>query len=74
MAENKLVQLNFETSYNMSNIIHIYAFSMLSHDHILISGLVVADLFMHSLWRHDSTLLGYAFSYTESVFAWDYNC
>ena len=42
MAESKLVHLNFKNS-------SIYIFSMLSLGHVLISDLVVADLFMHSL-------------------------
>ena len=50
MVESKLVQLNFENnSYIVYNIILIYVLSMLSLGHILISDLVVANPFMHSL-------------------------
>ena len=38
---------------------HIYVLSMLSLGRILMSDLVVADLFMHSLSRYDSTLASY---------------
>ena len=49
MAESKLAQLNFgNSSYNKCSIVFMY-FSMLRFGRILISSLVVADLFMHSL-------------------------
>ena len=67
MAESKLVELNFENNtYSVYSI--IFMCSVLSLDCILISDLVVADLFMHSLpGSYDSTLLGHVLFYTEGA-------
>ena len=46
MAESKFIQLNFE---NNSYIVCNYLFSVLSLDRILISDLVITNLFMQSL-------------------------
>ena len=73
MAESKSVQLNFEnSSYNVCIIIIFYAFSMLSLGHILISDLVIANLFMHSL--SDMILLYLATSFhTKGIYTQGYS-
>ena len=51
MAESKLVQLNFKNNSCSTVYVqyNVYVFSILSLDCILISDLVFANLFMHSL-------------------------
>ena len=56
----------------MSGIVFMYSeyYNIISLGNILISHLVVADLFMDSLsGNYDSTLLGCALFYTKGVFA-----
>ena len=75
MTENKLgSSIKFKTiaSYNVFYVVLIYVFIMLSLGHILISDLVVANLFMHSL--SDIILLYlatpfYTIFYIKGVFA-----
>ena len=69
MAESKLFQLNFENNnYNVYSTNNINVFGMLSLGHILISDLVVANLFMPSL--PDMILLYLAASFLyQSIFA-----
>ena len=52
------------------NVSHysIYLFSMLSLGRIVISDLVVVDLFVHSLFKYHSTLLGHAIFYIKGIF------
>ena len=64
MAESKLVQLNFEN--NGYSCVQYNVFSMLSLGRILISDLVVANLFMHSL----QGITEGCFCYTQSSCAW----
>ena len=50
-GEFHILLLIFKTvsSYNVSSVVFSYVFSMLSFGHILISNLVVVNLFMHTL-------------------------
>ena len=66
MAESKLAGLKTVASYNVSSM--VFMFSMLSLGCILISDLVVTNLFMQSLTGIILFYLATPF-YTESVFA-----
>ena len=68
MAESKLVQLNLENSNcNVSSIVFMYSVYMLRLGCIMISHLVVANLFMHSLPGLILLYLAAPF-YSEGVF------
>ena len=62
---NTLIHIIAVASYNVSSV--VYVFSMLTLGRILISGLVVTNMFMYYFpGIYDSSLFGHAF-FTEGV-------
>ena len=69
LAKSKLVQLNFEN--NSLSVYNVFIYAVCYKPWcILISDLVVANLFMHSLPGMILLYLAMSF-YTKGVFAWD---